>query len=243
MELASEAGRDHTPIVNAKVASLGPVIQLARVRNRAFVERHLSLDSPRFDAIREFLNCPSGLFFEQSDNVGLMACSNNARDIDELMQRAFMAVCRSSLPKAAASQAVAALGEFESNVQEHCGQSETGVIGYEITAEYVGLFSSDLGMGVLDSLRTNPQHHSLDDAGDALQLLISDGVSRHVTAGHGNGFRPIFTGLANHTGFLRFRSGNAVLELNGFDQVQLTREIKERSETQGLHIFVHCRLN
>lgn len=222
---------------------MGPAIQLARAGSKEFLGRHLSLDYSKFDAVGHFLNCPDGLLFQHDDTVGLMSCSGNSVHIEELMQRAFMAVCKSTLPKAAASQAVSALGEFESNVRDHSGYPTTGVIGYELTPEYVGLFASDVGMGVLESLKSNQHHQLLDDAGDALQLSIKEGVSRFEKPGHGNGFRPIFSGLANHTGFLRFRSGNAVLELSGFNQHRVTQEIKERAQIKGLHIFVHCRLN
>jgi len=49
-----------------------------------------------------------------------------------------------------------------------------------------------------------------------LRLALTDGVSRYgKEAKRGAGFRPIFVGLANLAGSLRFRTGDHALTIEG----------------------------
>ena len=74
----------------------------------------------------------------------------------------------------------------------------------------------NLGVGVLATLRGAPEYRGLSDHGEALRLTLTEGASRFgFQEGRGYGFRPLFAGLANRQGALRFRSGNATLRIDG----------------------------
>jgi hypothetical protein len=55
-------------------------------------------------------------------------------------------------------------------------------------------------------------YSDLRDHGKALQAALNDGTSRFgADSNRGHGFQPIFIGLLNLYGFLRFRSGDQAL--------------------------------
>jgi hypothetical protein len=115
-----------------------------------------------------------------------------------------------------ARQFVGALGEMTSNIYEHSGLPASGIAAYRASGGLFEFAVVDGGMGVLESLRTCPEYAALIDHGEALRLALAEGVSRfgpHAERGHG--FRPIFVGLANLSGSLRFRSGDHALVIDG----------------------------
>lgn len=179
------------------------------------------------------------VYLSRTNNIGIASANKNG-NILELMQRALLAINGTRFPKDAAAQAISALGELESNIHEHSEDRTCGIVAYEIHERFIGIYASDNGQGVLNSLRQNPNFQTLEDAGEALQLVIQEGVSRSGEPGRGMGFRPIFVGLASLSGFLRFRSGDALLEINGFGDGPPKQELKERVTAPGFHTFVHC---
>lgn len=81
------------------------------------------------------------------------------------------------------------------------------LIAYKAAAGILDFVVADRGVGVLNTLRDVKVYATLLDAGRALELALTDGVSRYGPASsHGHGFRPIFVGLANLPAELRFRS-------------------------------------
>ncbi len=107
-----------------------------------------------------------------------------------------------------AAQLAAAIGEMHSNVYEHSGASATGLVAFRAGATRFEFVVADRGMGVLESLRSHSDYSGMNDHAEALRLTLTEGVSRHgANTGRGLGFRPLFIGLANLNGSLRFRSG------------------------------------
>jgi hypothetical protein len=241
LEFACENG---TPALMRKVEAfakfLGPVIQYERASSVSGIRELLSVEFGEFDGARDFVANPRGLYMGRGGSVGIAAASPGGEAALELMQRGLAAIRKSSLPNAAAAQAVSALGEFEANIIQHSTDSAMGIVAYELTPTFLGLYSSDLGQGVLASLRKNPTYAFLDDEGEALKLALQEGVSSSTEVGRGQGFRPIFVGLASHLGLLRFRSGDSLLELNGFAGGPARQELKERAAVTGFHVSVHC---
>ena len=113
------------------------------------------------------------------------------------------------LPAAVSGQLVAAMEELENNIHEHADAPETGMLAYRAEPGAFEFVVADRGIGVLRSLRRCATYAALPDEGKALEAALTDGVSRHgPDSNHGHGFRPIFTGLMNLHGELRFRSGD-----------------------------------
>src|SRR3546814_12918270 len=69
-------------------------------------------------------------------------------------------------------------------------------------------------MGVLETLRQNPDYAHLPDAGAALAEAIKTGVSRYPTStGRGQGFVQLCRSMVTDRAELRFRSGDHALLL------------------------------
>lgn len=136
---------------------------------------------------------------------------------------------------------VAMLGEFRSNIAEHAGSFAGSVVAFCMDDSIFEVVVADRGRGVLQSLRDNPKFADLDDAGQALRLAVSEGVSRHADSCRGHGFTPLFKGLANRFSHIRLRSGNHALEVFQTSEEKPMERISQKAENPGL--FVYARFD
>jgi hypothetical protein len=144
-------------------------------------------------------------------------------------------------PKRIGAQLAAALGELHSNLHEHSQAPETGLIAFRAGLSRFEFVGTDRGIGVRESLRSCKTYAALDDHGEALRLTLTDGVSRHgPEEGRGHGFRPLFIGLANLNGSLRFRSGDHSLVMNGRNPSLVSAQLAQKPPIQGFLISVVC---
>lgn len=142
-------------------------------------------------------------------------------------------------PKPIAYQLVGAITELQSNIYEHSGVPETGFVAFKASPGKFEFVVADAGMGVLRSLRGCSEYSKLSDHGEALKLVLTDGVSRHGHGtGRGMGFRPLFVGLANLNGTLRFRSGDHAVIMN--DQ---KTQVAQKPRIEGFFVSVCCCMN
>lgn len=142
-----------------------------------------------------------------------------------------------------AAQFVGALGEMVSNIYEHSGAPASGIVAFRAASGSFEFVVADRGIGVLDSLRTCPEYAKLADHGEALRLALTDGVSRFgPEAKRGNGFRPLFVGLANLSGSLRFRSGDHALVIEGQKINAMAARTAQKARLPGFLSSVSCRL-
>jgi len=141
-----------------------------------------------------------------------------------------------------AAQLVGAIGEMQSNIYEHSQASQTGIVAFRGRSGTFEFVVCDSGIGVLQSLTSCSEFQEVTDHGKALQLTLSDGVSRHGRAsGRGLGFQPLFTGLANLNGALRFRSGDYALTIEGDNPQSLPARLWQKPKLQGFFASVTCR--
>ena len=152
------------------------------------------------------------------EHLGLL---KTAPDIAETEWIAFAmsakrAAVGSGLSSDWAAQMVAAIGEFRSNIIEHSGVPETGLVAFCASPGLFEFVASDRGVGLVATLREAPEYNTLSDSCEALRLALTDGASRFgFDHGRGYGFRPLFTGLANRQASLRFRTGTGALTIDG----------------------------
>lgn len=143
-----------------------------------------------------------------------------------------------------AAQFAAALGEMVSNVHEHSGAPASGVVAFRSGEEAFEFAVADNGIGVRASLRSCGHYAELADDGTALRLALTDGVSRYgPEAGRGSGFRPIFIGLANLSGTLRFRSGDHALVIDGQKIADMSATTAQKVPIAGFLGSVSCLLS
>jgi hypothetical protein len=140
-----------------------------------------------------------------------------------------------------AAQFAAALDELVSNVCEHSGQRMTGIAAYRASQNEFEFVVADRGIGVLKSLQDNPAYKNLSDHGEALSLSLTDGISRSGKPGRGKGFRPIFVGLANITGVLRFRAGDHAYVIDGQQIDSIFAKTAQKVPIKGFFVSVACR--
>ena len=95
---------------------------------------------------------------------------------------------------------------------------------------------------MLQSLNTASTYAGLTDYGKALTLALTDGVSRFDDAtDRGYGFRPLFTGLANLHGMLRFRSGDHALTIDGQQLGTIPAKLAKKISINGFFASVNCQ--
>ena len=99
--------------------------------------------------------------------------------------------------------------------------------------------AADRGIGILRSLQRCTTYASLPDHGKALEAALTDGTSRFGSDGRrGYGFRPIFTGLTNLRGSLRFRSGDHALLMDGTSPSLTTAQLAQKPLLDGFFASV-----
>jgi hypothetical protein len=154
-------------------------------------------------------------------------------------QRAAREVTR--LPGHAPGQLVAAMRELESNIHEHSEAAGTGLVAFRAASDRFEFAVTDRGDGVLKSLRRSQDYAALADHGKALEAALTDGVSRFGrNSGRGHGFRPVFLGLANLTGSLRFRSGDHALVVDGANPDLAIATLAQKAPIDGFFVSVAC---
>jgi anti-sigma regulatory factor (Ser/Thr protein kinase) len=111
------------------------------------------------------------------------------------------------------------LGEMADNIIEHSSQQGVaparGIVGYRVDAGRMTLAVADVGRGVLNSLKENPENADIENSSDALTQAVCHGASRRIGMGNGGGFNQVHESLADRHGELRFRSADMALTLNG----------------------------
>ena len=147
----------------------------------------------------------------------------------------------SGLSKNVSGQLVAAMMELESNIQEHADAPNTGVVAFRAEAGAFEFVVADRGIGILKSLRSGGEYPDMRDEGAALRAALTEGVSRHGRdIGRGLGFRPVFLGLVDLYGELRFRSGDHAVMMDGVGPDVATARIAQKVPLQGFFASVRC---
>jgi len=145
------------------------------------------------------------------------------------------------LPGTTSGQLVAAMGEMESNIHEHSDAPATGLLAFRASPDMYEFVIYDQGIGMLESLRRCATFVALSDHGSALAAALADGTSRFGSnSNHGHGFRPIFLGLANLRGSLRFRSGDYALTMDGTSPNLTTAHIAQKPLLRGFFASITC---
>jgi len=140
-----------------------------------------------------------------------------------------------------ANELQAAMCEMVANAIEHANPPIPVLIGYHVRTNIASFIVADVGRGVYESLRENPDHRDLvNDHCEAIRKSLQDGVSRH-RAIRGNGFRPIFRAIMENWGILRFRSRKGCVTMDG-SELTVNRGVSHfPPELPGFQVAVTCR--
>jgi anti-sigma regulatory factor (Ser/Thr protein kinase) len=146
----------------------------------------------------------------------------------------------SRLPGSIPGQMAAAIAELEGNIQEHSDAASTGALVFRATSNVFEFVVADRGIGILESLRSSPEYCGLDDHGRALEMALTEGTSRFKDPGRGHGFRPIFQGLTELEGYLRFRTGDGAIVMDGTSPTLATAQLFQKPSLNGFLASVRC---
>jgi hypothetical protein len=136
-------------------------------------------------------------------------------------------------------------GTFEEmavNAMEHSRMAETTIVGYRWRPQEFEYVVADAGVGVLSSLKGSQDYDWLEDSGDALETAVEDGQSRFGKGkGRGTGFHDLIYNIAGRGSYLRFRSGDHSLVIDG-TQTPMQRKTLPCEPMNGFLISVVCRV-
>jgi anti-sigma regulatory factor (Ser/Thr protein kinase) len=229
-------------------ATLGPLLELLHLVGNEVVGDpvaggwiDLNGAAPLVNAIRsgdDSWVCPT------TGRLGVMRAVRHGSHRDEQRTSFLMDAKRAArdvagLPGSSPGQLVGALGELESNIHEHSDNAETGILAFRAASGVFEFVVADSGIGVLASLQSSVEYSSCQDHGKALQLTLTEGTSRFGTgANRGFGFRPLFIGLMNLQGYLRFRSGDHALILDGRSPQVAMARLEQKPQLKGFFASV-----
>jgi anti-sigma regulatory factor (Ser/Thr protein kinase) len=145
------------------------------------------------------------------------------------------------LDKTVAGGLRGALKEMTDNAILHAQTDAPILIGYRVFDGFAQFCVADVGIGVLDSLRSCPDFSYLRFDHEAIKEALRDGVSRFGRNQGGTGFREIFKALAEQWGLLRFRSGEGCVTMDGtdLDADHCSEDFVPR--LPGFQVTVSCR--
>lgn len=135
----------------------------------------------------------------------------------------------------------AAVMEMVDNIWIHSAADHSGLLAYEIRNRRFAFSITDLGVGVLTSLRRNPEHRYLTSSMQALEKAVQPGVSGQQD-GTGLGFYTLLSALADLWGTARLRSGEAAMVIDHKSDQRKT-DFHYLPYLPGLHVAVLCGLN
>jgi hypothetical protein len=145
--------------------------------------------------------------------------------------------------KDAAINMHSALFEMAENAKIHSRSPVIPLVGYEVSNGMAMFTVADVGIGVLESLRSVPRYASLTMDVEAIQLAMQNGVTSRQDGQGGLGFNSVFKALAEQWGQLRFRSGNGCVTMDG---TYLKADKCRRhfpSSIRGFQVSVCCHAN
>ncbi|ESZ61462.1 hypothetical protein NL532_23010 [Mesorhizobium sp. C120A] len=232
------------PTVNAD--GMGPLLELRHTQPNILSRDggSLWLSADNYRELMSNMREADAWFEPRSGHQGFISVETLRRD--ELAWTGFVLRAKRAAISAGFSEdyggkQMAAIGEFYANVIDHSGRIDSGYVVYSASPGRFEFVVADGGIGVLNSLRSNPAYAHLVDAGTALELALDEGVSRYYTEqGHGFGFRPLFVGLANISRYMRFRSDDHSRSLTRKADGSIDAQTSQLATTNGFFCCVVC---
>jgi len=148
------------------------------------------------------------------------------------------ALVNTGAPSPFAHGIVGALNEMASNAVEHAQSAAPPVSTFELFHDRWSFSVTDVGVGVLASLRTSPKYQMLKNEVMALQTAITDGVSSTARPGRGFGFTQVFRSLADRACSIRFRTTGALAVWEGVSPASQQLTMSPMPQRIGFHVAV-----
>ena len=145
------------------------------------------------------------------------------------------------LPKSVASSLHGAMHEMAENAILHACSPIPAVAGYRVMQGVAQFCVTDVGIGVLQSLKSCADFRHLNLHTEAIQEALRDGVSRYGRNKGGLGFKAVFKALAANWGHLRFRSGSGCIAMDGSSLDADRGTVQFPPFLPGFNVTVSCQ--
>jgi hypothetical protein len=136
-----------------------------------------------------------------------------------------------------------ALREMAENAVLHSESPLPAVVAYRVVQGMAQFCVVDVGIGVLASLRKCPDFNDIERHSLAIRMALRDGVSRFGRNTRGLGFHAVFKALLANWGYLRFRSGEGCITMDGSGLDADHGEATFPPCLPGFQVTVCCRVN
>ena len=226
---------------------IGPLLEFAQLAASKRIGRpELFLESSGTAPLLRALGKSVETWTDTEQNIGFIRAARSRLTREESLTGFLIKAKRicgrvSGIPRQVAGQLVAAMRELENNIHEHAEAPETGFVAYYAEPGVFEFVVADLGVGIRHSLRC---FEEFADDGKALVAALTEGVSRHGSGRQrGYGFRPIFRGLVNLYGQLRFRSGDFAVTMDGDSPELPMAKVTQKVAMDGFFASVLCHSN
>lgn len=142
------------------------------------------------------------------------------------------------LPTRFAHALVGALAEMASNAFEHAESPIPPIASFEAKPSGWACSVTDVGRGVVESLKENPAYAAVTQGREALSLALREGVSRTGEAGRGMGFTTLFKALVDRHCTIRFRSANIAGTVSATSPTAASLGFLALPRRPGFHVAV-----
>jgi anti-sigma regulatory factor (Ser/Thr protein kinase) len=233
--------------VRFKARDLGPLLELYHFSANNMLPKisELSwLDCSGLSAFAAMIGARNKWISPEGGRIGFLKpkISDTENDWNVFAIAAHKASLAAGITSDATAQLIGALGEMRSNLYEHSEAVESSLIAFRAAPNSFEFTVSDHGIGALHSLKSCGHYKSITDNGEALRLMLTDNVSRFgPDSDRGKGFRPLFIGLANMNGTIRFRSGDHSLMIHGDKPSLVSAKTAQKAELKGFFASIYCR--
>lgn len=234
-------------IPSLKLCSMCPLVEMMHVRPKIVLDYPICNSSERGGRFSELIDgISSGATSYRSANgdIQFNSISNfsaNGTAWTEFAIAIQRAAKIAGFSKDYSGKFAGAILELQDNIAKHSQKTHTGYIVFATSPQCFEFVVGDKGIGVLESLRTNPEYKDLSDSGLALDKALTYGVSRYGNdTGHGTGFKPTINGLANIAHKIRFRSGDYSCEYTRQSTGEIDSRTAQKYPMDGFFISVTC---
>lgn len=145
---------------------------------------------------------------------------------------------RQGVPTELAHAVVGAFTEMASNAAEHAAAPIPPVATFETNGTTWAFSVTDVGCGVVESLKRNPAYATVADAKTALSLALQDGVSGTGKRGRGTGFTTLFKALIDRHCTIRFRSAGVAAACSATSPTAASLAFLVLPPRMGFHVAV-----
>jgi len=156
-----------------------------------------------------------------------------------LFQERFKTALRQhGVPSELAHALLGAFSEMASNAAEHAAAPIPAVASFQTSPDRWCFSVTDVGCGVVESLRRNPAYATVPDARTALPLALQHGVSGTGKPGRGTGFTTLFKALIDRRCTVRFRSAGVAAACTATSPTAATLAFLVLPPRTGFHVAV-----